>query len=754
MSRPSYVLLLCLPSLLAFGLDPTRHGVNVALGKPVAYSPAPNYPRTIGPNDSAKLTDGKSTTGTMWLDPQAVGWMNASPVRMTVDLGSSIEVNEIDLSVGAGTAGVEWPRMIESYGSDDGKVWCRLAELVSPDSIAPKGGYQRAIYRGAEIAKSCRYISILVATRGALYFFSDELQVFGVPTGRHPISASITDPSLDLSTVLIEHAKAMLDRADMEDAAHQADRLGIPRPLRADDLPQAWSRIACAMGLEGVRVWKRDRFGPMGPHDLPSFAEPAPKLTIDVFKGETRGSAFLISNFLEAPATVRVAMSGGRAIPGSVRLAVCPWTTTFDGNRVATAIQYLDARDTGWSYELPPTTTYRFWVEIDGSTLPKGSTRFELDVSQGLRRIGTVPVEVRVSGALLNAPALSVGGWDYVDGSTSHTGLPASAAADYWKLVRDLPVDTACAAYTILPKPTHASSVFDFGKVDRWLEITPNIRQRLLFLNAADRVDDVSTENPAFAEIAGRWIRAISDHITSIDPKCRIMALIVDEPSTEEQAKTILAWQTAIKKYAPAVLVFEDPFFQDVTSPTIRAAIGGCDVLCLNQSFVLADKNRSALYAAMPHNHEVWLYGTMPDPKELDPTAYYRLFAWQAFAEEAKGILYWSFSDNGSSNGESPWHEEANLSHSYSPLFLGSPLATSLQWEALRDGLWDYELLSELRSRTRHTRWEADADRLLKQARVLAETGSGAKPWNGSTREAQAESIRKLAEKLLATAGR
>jgi len=47
---------------------------------------------------------------------------------MTVDLGSDMEIDSIDISTGSGVAGVSLPRTNGAYGSYDDKLWVRLGK--------------------------------------------------------------------------------------------------------------------------------------------------------------------------------------------------------------------------------------------------------------------------------------------------------------------------------------------------------------------------------------------------------------------------------------------------------------------------------------------------------------------------------------------------------------------------------------------------------------------------------------------------
>src|SRR5579863_4379579 len=112
---------------------------NVALHKPYAMLPAPNYPLTTDPGDAWQLTDGNRVSGPrMWTSPEAVGWLKARPVVVTIDLGANTSIVGAAFSTAAGVAGVEWPRAIYLLGSEDARRFSYLGDLIALD--AKRGG--------------------------------------------------------------------------------------------------------------------------------------------------------------------------------------------------------------------------------------------------------------------------------------------------------------------------------------------------------------------------------------------------------------------------------------------------------------------------------------------------------------------------------------------------------------------------------------------------------------------------------------
>lgn len=118
------MLLCCV--VAAYAQDPrdTDPRMNLALGKPVAYLPTPNYSLTAkGESDGTDLTDGVLTQRPdlhMWFESSAVGWSYAGRVNLAVDLGAVEPIDEVAIRLlgGSPQAGIWMPGWVEVMVSD------------------------------------------------------------------------------------------------------------------------------------------------------------------------------------------------------------------------------------------------------------------------------------------------------------------------------------------------------------------------------------------------------------------------------------------------------------------------------------------------------------------------------------------------------------------------------------------------------------------------------------------------------------
>lgn len=109
---------------------------NLAAGRTVVFSPAPNYALTArGDSDPTDLTDGKTTAREdrhIWFESGSVGWSYAGRVNLAVDLGQPAAIDEVAIRLlgGLPQAGINFSVWIEVFTSDDGEYW-RCADQCS-----------------------------------------------------------------------------------------------------------------------------------------------------------------------------------------------------------------------------------------------------------------------------------------------------------------------------------------------------------------------------------------------------------------------------------------------------------------------------------------------------------------------------------------------------------------------------------------------------------------------------------------------
>lgn len=728
---------------------PATQQNNAALGKRVDFSPVPNYPLTTDPGDPFDLTDGKAVTaGRMWTSRASVGWKGVSPIFMSIDLGTETSLDAIEITTAAGTSGgVKLPRAVVAYGSDDGKKWARLGILQATSTPVVASPYANYIYRLSNLSQACRIVRLAVVTAANLGFFTDQMRIL-TGTANRPLTTVIDDLNSDLQSCLevtLGRARAIGSAGELRDAAVQAG-------LNPDQA--TWAKIAQAHGVSGVRIWKQYRFGPLGRHDFPTSSADQPRLSVELLKGEQRGDAFLVTNAGDFDATIRIEAVGTQSFPSFLKVAASVWTAAFDVSpEVATSLPYIRPTNGTCGFTVKSGSTTRVWIEVDATTLDFGKMTVNLSVDVGAAGKLTVPISISVPNITLNESELSLGGWDYADGYGAFAGLPASSAPSYWQLVAGSGIDTASAfrRRIPIPKPEQFSgggvTGLDLSMIDDWIRITPGIHNRIIVLRGAALFADAPMGTDLFVNRLGAWVRALTDRVAADDSRCRIVLLIIDEASSVAQAEICNAWIAVIRRFAPAAKIFVDPSFSDLGPEPIQHLLDSADIICTSQEFVFGCEDLASQYRKLAATKELWIYTAEGNVFNLDPTDFYRLLPWRAFAEGAKGILFWSFTDIG--GAKSSWNGSGAYWLNYSPLFLGTPMCTSIHWEALREGMWDNRLFRELAKTIKGTTEEAAGEDLLAKIRAMGVQHSGGHVWTVSPDSDQADALRAQATAML-----
>jgi hypothetical protein len=91
-----------------------------------------------------------------------------------------------------------------------------------------------------------------------------------------------------------------------------------------------------------------------------------------------------------------------------------------------------------------------------------------------------------------------------------------------------------------------------------------------------------------------------------------------------------------------------------------------------------------------------WIYGNPKSPAKLaSPLHDYRMLAWWAWYYGASGVGFWSYSDTG---GSSAWEDIDGRRPDWAVVYeTPEGIVSSRRWEAFREGLEDYVLLSGMK---------------------------------------------------------
>ncbi len=742
---------------------------NVARGCSVQFDTPPSYWGCTDAEDALQLTDGqRCTSGRIWTERGCVGWQQRLWVLFTLDLGKVQPISGLAYSTAAGVAGVTWPSSLLVFVSDDGKTWRLAGDLVAlaAESPPPLGDYSCFTFTTNALGTRGRYVKLAVRTTDGPYIFTDEVEVYEGDSAlmdMEPEGPVISDVAAYLLDSQVTQAVRARLAADLESVRKALDDTKLPEsekaPLHAriealrreaesisiehsedfravlplnelhNELFRVHASLLSASGLPEVLAWRKHRFDPLGLFEAPQAAPDGIELSISLMQGEFRADGFLLTNTTQQAITARLRIKDvpGAPNPDWLQVASVPWTDTAELLPVASALVAAPYEDGAFTLELLSGLTSKVWLTVDSSRLAKGKYEGRV-VVEGYGGELAVPLGIRVSRLELGTPRLSLGMWDYTD-AEGYGGVGPGNLEEAIALMRSHFVDSPWAHAGVLPWPNeagfdasqHLTHELDFSALDEWLTRWPGARHYMVFASVGTTFAGVEMGTRVFEERVAIWAQALAEHMVErgMQPG-QLALLLVDEPREDSMDQIVATWARALK--GSGLLVFSDPIWERPDLTFHQDALLLADILCPNLSLYAdgAEESRDYYKRLRAQGKQLWFYNCDGPTRAFDPDAYYRRMAWQAFNEGATGVGFWAFGDLG--HGLSSWNEYTVQGTSFSPVFLDQDSVTdSLYWQAVREGIEDYEYLAMLQDAGESTTDLAFRQRALELLAEIAE---------------------------------
>lgn len=727
-----------------------------------------------------RLTDGgfapEGSAVSLWGHGETVGWRDNNPI-ITIDLGERQPIGGVSFhTAGSDKAEVYWPTSIVVMVSDDAKSWTMVGDLVEmSNAVAPPPDARNETVNHtfvAEFEAVGRYVALQVICAPP-YVFCDEVEVYrgdeaflsrpmkgetvdGVSAIHHfgarsAIRLGVAKRlNLDLAAVRESLAAAAIPAAERKLLEGRLDRAeqevsGIPGPenprafqtiLPLNDVHAeilaVHGAILRAKGLPRIVLGKPHRFELLRWLNAPVKAAD-PSLAVEMMGNEFRADAFVISNTGDKTGTASIRLLGFPDLPSPPWLSVSsvPWTDTQQGVPVAQALSAAKLEGGAFQIPLPSGMSRMVWLTVDSSKLPAGTYKGTVQIDAMGQRL-SIPLMVRVSPLSMGRPRLSLGMWDYSDAQSRLYGVSPENVHAAVELMRSHFVDSpwASAAVFLRPGQTGKSGgdVSEFGVLDAWIARWPDARNYLVFAGVSDSFDGAAAGTKPFEDAVGNWAVRLVQHMRELKIKPeQLCIMLVDEPHNDEMFGRVVAWGRVIKAAAPELTIFEIPNWTPERSAIHDEMIALTDIACMGTFSGPDDPARKYYEPLREKGQRRWFYQCSGPTRHFDPDYYYRRFAWRAFRYDASGIGIWSFGDTG--GAPSSWNEYVQPRASFAPEFLGVDDATdSVQMQAIREGIEDYEYLAMLRDAARATSDEklrGKAEALLAEAAAAVGTGVG-----------------------------
>ncbi|MEN6548528.1 MAG: discoidin domain-containing protein, partial [Armatimonadia bacterium] len=739
-------------------------GPNIALHKPYALDPAPNYGDCSLDEKHVLLTDGEYTKGYFWVQKTSVGWVNKQPIAIVFDLGQVEPIAGLSFNTAAGVAGVVWPASLRIMVSDDRKQWTVVGDLVVMSNKrwapAPKP-YSVHRFATGDLQARGRYVALIVDQTP--YAVVDEIEIYQGPQSlltQAPRGKQVTQAPLeywksrkvvdmiqsrlraDLAQVREGLGKAKLSEAQKAQLLNRAEKLAVEIDTQ-EDVPEGFTTllplndlhrqiyalnapILRDRGYKGLTAWGGYRYDPLQPLDAPGKPGRPSPLNVRMMRNEHRAEVLNLTNATEGPVVAAVKASGLR--PGCLTLHGVMFTDTREGTPVAAALSRGEPGERGLQVTVPAGTTSQVWLDFNSQNVPAGGYRATLDVACPGQAKATVPISLHVASPVMPREfSVAIGGWDETNGKGSYDVTMDNMAALIknlrehgvnmpWNNPRAVPFGGQYDAEGNLIAP------LDFSTWDEWVNRWPGAQHWGVFANVRNSFNNEPMGTPRFNKMVGAWTRAWVQHAEAQGLKPgQIKLLLVDEPHAAEQDKIIIAWAKAIHAAEPGIVIWNDPTHADPSKAEAEFYTTS-DVLSPNATlFLRGGKPYQDVFVEQQRaGRELWFYSCSGPAKLLDPGSYWRGQFWLNLKYGGKGSCYWAFGDEGGNS----WNAYLQARASFSPLFLGRTEVTDAkQMEAIREGAEDYEYFVMLRARVAELEGKGVQSKLVAQAKALLVTG-------------------------------
>ena len=199
--------------------------------------------------------------------------------------------------------------------------------------------------------------------------------------------------------------------------------------------------------------------------------------------------------------------------------------------------------------------------------------------------------------------------------------------------------------------------------------------------------------SPVWEKAYKQWIAEWVRHLAKLGLTHNDFAFYpIDEPGGGEgRVEAFIRYARPIKEVDPSLKMYTDPT-EGPTMEDLKKMAPFVDIWCPNRDGYLLHKGGEKLDFIKSTGKTVWTYECEGNAKHQSPLGYYRAQAWLVFGRGLTGIGFWSYC----TSRFNPWYVPRG-DQDYLLIYPGDGVVTSKRWEAVRDGVEDYNLLAQLR---------------------------------------------------------
>lgn len=676
-------------ALFAVTIASGAHAENLAIGRPLTWTRAPNYARCTDAGDARQLTDGaRARSAHIWLDRACVGWETqpGDVLGLVIDLGRTCRIDSVVVhSAWFPPSEVLPPAALVATGETADRFATVGAREAPQQQTASRTAQPVAITVPTPLARG-RFVLVTLLHQTA-FCFADEIEVHGEPATKDAqrATASVAEPFAlaDLSR------QAGAQRRAWAAARGLSAYAGTTETERFAARARAWrDQSRAALTVRRVDPW--------APRTPWSDLQAGESDTLDLWPGAWGAIAIEIAN--AAPDSMYAAVRAGAAPAGAPAL-------------VAREVLYVEARDNQWSGDalplarpkiaLAPGQVRQIWFDVDARRATPGF--YTQTVQAGDR---AVAIPVRVHAVRADSTSLAALNWTYPEKYALTRTHVEEAIEDN----RAHGIDSWCFPADAVPWPDpaaiaedgHLLRAPDFTACDRQLDLHDAVRARRLFFFWQFEVAQDDPSRGRFRHRYGStpWRRAVAEWLdlwmTHLASRGIDTTRVYMQPFDETTAPAVRRCFAMLRTMRPRVRL----------ALTVTRAATLSSLRALDDDLDLAIVEREALPAldawivnATHRGREVWVYDVFEPGKSVPPYAY-RALVWEAWARGLSGVAFWAYGDDGERSAD-VWNDFDGTRTDFhvvygrtgAPVALQEPLTPSKRWQSFRIGRCEAALL-------------------------------------------------------------
>jgi hypothetical protein len=445
-------------------------------------------------------------------------------------------------------------------------------------------------------------------------------------------------------------------------------------------------------------------------------------LNVEAFAGEVEGAALNVFNFGAEMLMARVEIDDftldGAADKSAVisrdvvRLHEVVSVPTQMSDTIADALPRMNQADV---ITLPSREARQLWLNVDTKRLAPGTWKSAVRVRtlEVESREFIAPITVTVwTPSLPEVQPLRHCNWGYVE-SSRHKHYEDESLEDRVAHGNNV-FTTGFVPLARFDEQGNLVGEIDYGRHDEFVKkYAPH--GVILFQMTGGISGPSGRESDAYRKAYLTWMKAWVQHLKEMGISYDRYAMYpVDEPGLSDGlVELYLCYAKLTREADPQVQMYTDPVHR-ITEEELREMLPYVDIWCPNRIGFLLDAGAEKWEIIKNSGAQLWTYECEGNAKHQSPLGYYRGQSWLAWRHGLTGIGFWTYC----TSSEDPWFK-SSVSPDYLMTYQGESVVSTKRWEAVRDGIEDYSMLTVLRNALEQARADTSKLEAIKKAEAL-----------------------------------